>query len=262
MWKRFAGAILMCVLAWAGSARADVPRAAETAYHAGNYERAVALCNADGSAAALAFAARSIIADAITRPAGFCETCLRQAIATADQAIARDASLVEGYLQKLVAIGFRGRVIGVSQARTEGLADEVRHLLDRAMELDPGNVWARASLGAWHLEIVHHAGSVLASVMYGASEAEGLRLFRKALADDPDNALLQMNFALSLLAMDDDDMIPEARRALQATIATNSPDFLVRHAQAQARQLVDALDRGDRETVDRLVMMFQGRTSR
>lgn len=261
MGKRFAGAILMCVLAWAGSARADVPRAAETAYHAGNYERAVALCNADGSAAALAFAARSIIADAITRPAGFCETCLRQAIATADQAIARDASLVEGYLQKSVAIGFRGRVIGVSQARTEGLADEVRHLLDRAMELDPGNVWARASLGAWHLEIVHHAGSVLASLMYGASEPEGLQLFRQALADDPKNALLQMNFALSLLAMDDEELVPEARRALEAARTIESKDYLVRYAQAQARELLEALDRGDRDRVNRLVVQFQGRTA-
>lgn len=261
MGKRFAGAVLIGVLAWVGSARADVPRAAETAYHAGNYERAAALCNADGSPAALAFAARSVIADAITRPTGFCEPCLRHAIAFADQAIARDASLVEGYLQKSVAIGFRGRVIGVSQARTEGLADEVRQLLDKAMELDPDNVWARASLGAWHLEIVHHAGSVLASVMYGASEAEGLHLFRRAIAADPTNALLQMNFALSLLAMDDEDLVPEARRALEATRTIVSKDYLVRHAQAQAQELAGAIDRGDSETMKRLVLQFQGRKS-
>ena len=249
---------LICGLVVAVNAQASIPRPAEVAYSAGAYERVVTLCDAEGSAGSLAFAAQAIIADAITRPAGFCEPCLRRAIAKADQAIARDPQRVEGYLQKSIAIGFRGRAIGVSQARAEGLADEAFALLQRAVAMAPANAWAQASLGAWHLEIVQHAGPVLANLMYGASREEGLLHYRTALTLDPQSALLQMNFALALLAMEDEDVIADARRALETAMADDSPDHLVRYTRNQANQLLQALDSQDMKVVGRLVRQFQG----
>ena len=249
---------VLCGLACAGLAEAAVPRSAENAYHAGAYDRAVTLCDAEGSAASLAFAAQALIADAITRSGGFCEPCLRRAIAKADQAILRDPQRVDGYLQKSIAIGFRGRAIGVSQARAEGLADEALVLLERAVAMAPANAWAQASLGAWHLEIVQHAGPLLADLMYGASRDKGLLHFRTALTLDPHSALLQMNFALALLAMEREDMITEATRALEIAIADDSQDHLVNHTRHQARQLLQALSDRDLKTVSRLVRQFQG----
>lgn len=249
---------VLCGLACAGLANAAVPRSAENAYHAGAYDRAVTLCDIEGSAESLAFAAQAIIADAITRPAGFCEPCLRRAIAKGDQAIARDPQRVEGYLQKSIAIGFRGRAIGVSQARAEGLADEAFALLERAVAMAPANAWAQASLGAWHLEIVQHAGPVLANLMYGASRAQGLQHYQAALTLDPHSALLQMNFALALLAMEDEAVIADARRALEIAIADESPDHLVRYTRNQAQQLLQGLNSQDQKLVSRLVRQFQG----
>lgn len=253
-----ARAALIVGLVWAVNAQASIPPSAETAYRAGAYERVVTLCDAEGSAGSLAFAAQAIIADAITRPTGFCEPCLRRAIAKADQAIARDPQRVEGYLQKSIAIGFRGRAIGVSQARAEGLADEALALLERAVAMAPANAWAQASLGAWHLEIVQHAGPVLANLMYGASREQGLQHYRTALTLDPHSALLQMNYALALLAMEDEDVVPEARRALEIAIADDSPDHLVRYTRNQAQQLLQALNSQDSRAVSRLVRQFQG----
>lgn len=258
MGKNLIRMAVICGLAWAVGAQAAVPRPAEAAYQAGAYERAVAFCDAEDSAASLAFAAQAIIADAITRPAGFCEPCLRRAIAKADQAIARDPQRVDGYLQKSIAIGFRGRAIGVSQARSEGLADEALSLLQRAVAMAPDNSWAQASFGAWHLEIVQQAGPVLAGLMYGASREEGLQHYRTALTLAPRSALLQMNFALALLAMEDDGVIADARRALEIAITDSSPDFLVRHTRNQAQQLLQALNSQDHKTVSRLVRQFQG----
>jgi len=258
MGMRLAMMAVLCGLACAGFAEAAVPRSAENAYHAGAYDRAVTLCDAEGSAASLAFAAQALIADAITRSGGFCEPCLRRAIAKADQAILRDPQRVDGYLQKSIAIGFRGRAIGVSQARAEGLADEALVLLERAVAMAPANAWAQASLGAWHLEIVQHAGPLLADLMYGASRDKGLLHFRTALTLDPHSALLQMNFALALLAMEREDMITEATRALEIAIADDSQDHLVNHTRHQARQLLQALSDRDLKTVSRLVRQFQG----
>jgi tetratricopeptide (TPR) repeat protein len=258
MGMRWAVMAVLCGLACAGLANASVPQSAQNAYHAGAYERTVTLCDAEGSAASLAFAAQALIADAITRPGGFCEPCLRRAIAKADQAIQRDPQRVDGYLQKSIAIGFRGRAIGVSQARAEGLADEAQALLERAVAMAPANAWAQASLGAWHLEIVQHAGPVLADLMYGASRDKGLQHYRTALTLDPRSALLQMNFALALLAMEREDMVTEATRALEIAVADESQDHLVSYTRHQARQLLRALNDQDLKTVSRLVRQFQG----
>jgi tetratricopeptide (TPR) repeat protein len=258
MGMRWAVMAVLCGLACAGLANASVPQSAQNAYHAGAYERTVTLCDAEGSAASLAFAAQALIADAITRPGGFCEPCLRRAIAKADQAIQRDPQRVDGYLQKSIAIGFRGRAIGVSQARAEGLADEAQALLEHAVAMAPANAWAQASLGAWHLEIVQHAGPVLANLMYGASRDKGLQHYRTALTLDPRSALLQMNFALALLAMEREDMVTEATRALEIAVADESQDHLVSYTRHQARQLLRALNDQDLKTVSRLVRQFQG----
>jgi tetratricopeptide (TPR) repeat protein len=258
MGMRWAVMAVLCGLACAGLANASVPQSAQNAYHAGAYEKTVTLCDAEGSAASLAFAAQALIADAITRPGGFCEPCLRRAIAKADQAIQRDPQRVDGYLQKSIAIGFRGRAIGVSQARAEGLADEAQALLERAVAMAPANAWAQASLGAWHLEIVQHAGPVLADLMYGASRDKGLQHYRTALTLDPRSALLQMNFALALLAMEREDMVTEATRALEIAVADESQDHLVSYTRHQARQLLRALNDQDLKTVSRLVRQFQG----
>jgi predicted Zn-dependent protease len=122
----------------------------------------------------------------------------------------------------------------------------------------PANAWAQASLGAWHLEIVQHAGPVLANLMYGASRDKGLQHYRTALTLDPRSALLQMNFALALLAMEREDMVTEATRALEIAVADESQDHLVSYTRHQARQLLRALNDQDLKTVSRLVRQFQG----
>jgi cytochrome c-type biogenesis protein CcmH/NrfG len=94
--------------------------------------------------------------------------------------------------------------------------------------------------------------------MYGASREQGLQHYRTALTLDPHSALLQMNFALALLAMEDEDVIADARRALEIAIADDSPDHLVRYTHNQARQLLQALNSQDPKTVSRLVRQFQG----
>jgi tetratricopeptide (TPR) repeat protein len=251
-----------------------LPSTAARAYHDGNYVLAANLAEAAGSAEALAFAARARNADAVTREKGLCLTCLEKAEATARAAILAGTAqrgsfgtsdyllhkpaLAQAYVQLAIAIGLRGRLLDASEAQAEGLAEKGRAAIDRALELDPQNDWARASLGGWHLEIVRRAGPVLASVMYGASEREGLESLRAALASDPSNLLLAHHFALTLLALDVARYRSEASKALLSGLADTTDDALTAFTRKRADQLLELLKAGEPEDIEALVRKYQG----
>lgn len=250
--------ILAASLHPALAADRGMPDTAVVAFKAGRYAEAARVAEQDGSAPALAFAARALIADAITRPDGLCIDCLRQAEALARRASSIDARNVEAHVQEAVALGFLGRSMGVFAARREGLAERVRGQLDKALAIDPANPWAKASLGAWHLEIVTHAGALLATLLYGADESDGLDLYRNALRQLPDEALLHYQFALALLALDQDEHLPEAREVLETIVTPIREDALTSFARDRARQLLSVMASGRSGDIRRIVLKFQG----
>jgi len=249
-------ALSLCALsAQAGKASAPTAMAA---YRSGNYEQAANISEQAGTASSYAFAAQALVADAISRKDGFCIPCLEKAERLAERAIELDPRLIDGYLQDAVAIGFRGRGVGMPAARSLGLAEKARAALDKAMAIDPTNVWARASLGAWHIEIVHHAGRILASFAYGASRDEGLTLYRSALKDAPDIAVLHFHYALSILALDQADFRQEAERELRHTMTIRTDDALTSFVRTQAEAVLGCMQSGSPADLDALVLKLQG----
>ncbi len=238
-------------------ASAEVPQTAQTAYADGKFIAAASVAEAEGSADALAFAARARIADAIMRD-DLCLDCLIKAEALAQAAISRDPNQAEGYVQLAIAIGFRGRLVSTLDAQSEGLAEKGRAAIDRARELDPLNSWARASLGGWHLEIVHRAGSILASVLYGANEEEGLSNFRAAIKGDPGSLLLHYHFALSILALDDKRFRDEALATLEAGLKDPRADTMTAFTRKRAFTLIEKLKGGSQDDIETLVRHYQG----
>ncbi len=249
-----------------------LPTTATSAYRDGNYVLAANLAEAAGSPDALAFAARARNTDAVTRDKGLCLECLIKAEATAQAAIvaakspqsresnflAQKPTLAQAYVQLAIAIGLRGRLLTASEAQAEGLAEKGRAAIDRALEIDPQNIWARASLGGWHLEIVRRGGPVLASVLYGASEQEGLKNLRAAFAKDAGNLLLSYHFALSILALDPERFRAEALRALKSGEADATDDALTAFTRKRAGKLIDLLNTGTSDEIETLVRKFQG----
>jgi len=235
---------------------AEVPQAARTAFADGKFIAAADLAESEGSAEALAFAARARTADAITREK-MCLACLTKAQATAQKAIARDPNQAEGYVELALAIGFRGRLLSTLDAQSESLAEKGRAAVDRALKLEPKNTWARASLGGWHLEIVHRAGPVLASVLYGANEQDGLRNFRAALTADPD-LLLRYHYALAILALDARRFRSEALKTLEIGLRDKRSDALLTFTRKRAEKLVDTLKTESPNEIDALVRRYQG----
>jgi hypothetical protein len=243
---------------FADHAAASIPPRAQEAYDDGRFIMAATLAEADGSADALAFAARARIADAVTRDDDVCVDCLVHAEQTAQSAIKRDAKVAEGYVQFAIALAFRGRRVSTMEAQSESMPERGRAAIDKALELDPTNLWARASSGGWHLEIVHRAGSLLAAVIYGAHEDEGLRLFRAALAADPTNLIVHYHFSLSILALDPERFRAEAERALDDGAKDTRTDALTRLMRVRAEKLRALLKAGTDDEVAALVHHYQG----
>lgn len=255
---------------------AAIPDSARIAFSDGNFAIAANTAESEGSPVALAFAARAHVADAITRAEGICLDCLLRAEAVAQQAVAagtsmtghkcfdtRDftatrPSLAEAYVQLAIAIGFRGRLVSTLEAQSEGLAEKGRAAIYRALELDPLNIWARASLGGWHLEVVHRAGPILASVLYGANEEQGLLNFRRALTADPNSLLLHYHYALSILALDAKRFRDEALATLEAGSKDTRTDALLAFTHKRADKLNETLKTGSLDDIEALVRRYQG----
>jgi len=257
MIRHVSGFLLLCLALAAPAGAAGTPTPSDV-YRAGNFAAAATMAEAEPNASSLAFAARARIAEAMTQPGGFSLANLQKAEANASRALELDPDNVEAHLQAAVAIGFRGRIIGIMNARAEGLAEKAHAHLEQALRLDPGNSWALASLGAWHLEIVSHAGPILASLSYGASRNRGHALFVEALEKDPGNALLHFHFALSVLALDAQTYGEEARIALEEVIGARDPDALTRFIQLQAKALLTAMRSDTPSETKALVRRFQG----
>jgi hypothetical protein len=251
----------------------SIPSSATDAFRDGKYLIAAEIAETRGNPKALAFAARARIADAITREDGICRDCLVKAEATAQAAIGTTTSqncglftrnhpgagaMAEAYVQFAIAIGFRGRLLGTLDAQSEGLAEKGRAAIDRALELDPLNAWARASLGGWHLEIVHRAGSILASILYGANEEEGLANFRAGMAGDPGSLLLHYHYALSILALDAERFRSEALDMLQTGSKDKRTDALLAFTRKRAERLIETLKTGNLDEIAALVRHYQG----
>lgn len=255
---RLLALLACCALLCAPVAQAEIPARAQEAFADGRFVLAATLCEAEASAEALAFAARARIADAITREGDVCLDCLLHAERSARAAIERDPKLAEGYTQLAIALGFRGRLLGTLAAQSEGLPEMSRAAIDKALELNPENVWARASLGGWHLEIVHRAGSFFASALYGANEDDGLKNFQAALTAEPGSLFIHFQFALSILALDTGRFRAKAAQVLDDAAKDPRTDALTRFTRARAEKLRALLTSGTDRQIAGAVHFLQG----
>jgi tetratricopeptide (TPR) repeat protein len=154
----------------------------------------------------------------------------------AEKAIELGPDSSEAHLQASHAMGRYAQTIGVLQALSEGFADRIKDVLDKAIALDPQNFNAYVSLGAWNAEIVNSAG-IMAKVLYGATEEDALANYARALEIAPEDASVNLEYAIGLLTLDKNDNAAEARKYFQRAIefpVENAYGLIVRE-NAQAR---------------------------
>src|SRR5262245_25129947 len=185
-------------------------------FEKGNYLAAAKAGAAEGTAVSLALAARSTLADATLRDTP-CLECLEDAEALARKAIAVDANNMEGHIHLAVALGYQARIIGPIRARFARFPEQAKQEIETALRLAPNSHWALSAAGGFNIEVVRAGGRFLANLIYGATFENGVSYFNKAIAADPENPLIKLQYALALTGYAFD-----ARRAEIAAVLDSS----------------------------------------
>lgn len=194
----------------------------------GRFVEAAALGRESGTPDGLAFAARAMLAAALIEDEPTHATAsIKAAVADARAALKRQPDNVQANLQLAIALGYLGAGDLPEDTNRGALAEEARRHIDRALSRDPNNPWALATLGAWHMTVVHFAGPIVAQLFYQARWSRGVKAFEKAIRLDPSNVLIRYHFAMALLLRsDDDDAKHEAVASLRRVLAAEPDDAL------------------------------------
>ncbi len=208
-----------------------------------------------------AFAARAVLSAVMVEPlspraAGLIE----EAETLAGQAVRIDGSVVEGHLQRAIALGLQARAVNPVEAASGGYAEEARAHIDAALKLAPEEPYALAVDGAWHLEVVTGAGSFAAAVIYGADADDGVARYEAARAMPGASLMIDVQYAAAALVLDHKRHAKAARKALEAARTKTPVDAVERFHHEVAGALLATLSSpaGSRDGA-RLAAAIQGR---
>jgi hypothetical protein len=98
----------------------------------------------------------------------------------------------------------------------------------------------------------------MARLLYGASEAEAMRLFDQAVRLAPDNVAVRYQIALSLAGLDPDKYRARIETELAAALRDTPETTYEKAMQSRAGDLATLLKRGDNAALATKVRQYQG----
>lgn len=223
--------------------------AAEALYDDGQFAAALAASRALNSADGFALAARIELVliryfmAGEERPAA-----ITAALADALRALEINPDHLEGNLQAAISIGYRGML-----RRSIGDARAGKRYIDNALAHYPQNPWAEAALGGWNGEVVMEAGRFFAAALFGAGRKKAVRHFRAALEVEPENIGIRTSFAITLLRFNRQRFEDEAVQVLSGSVAMVAKNALDEILLRQSRELLQALELGQRRELEALL---------
>lgn len=217
------------------------------AFTEGRYSEAVTLAEAQPSADNLAFAARSLLAEAMSVPdhippqdkAVLAETYARRALTI-------NSDHVEARLQLAIALSLRARPLTTREARRAGYGGEAKGLAMSVLDDDPGNMYAHGFMAVWNIEVVRRGGRLGASIM-GASVSKARRHYHAAIAENGDDASTHWQYAKALTALNPKKYRSEIDTALDTAVSAQADSELEAIMQARAAELKTALSTQSRK---------------
>ncbi len=235
------------VLPLAGVAGAQFIDEAQVAHTEGRFTDAALIGEALGTSQGFALAAKSLTIHAhFIAGDGEKEALFERAIGLARKAVSFDSGNANAHLQLARDIGRLAQVVGSFEAGYREYAEEVRAAIDNALRLDPELVSAHLSLGRWYAGVVGTAGSLLARALCGAREKDAVASFERALELAPQAIAVHLQYALGLLALDDDDYREKVRGLLERAIEIPAKDAYERLLHKSAVERLKTLDTSGR----------------
>ncbi len=211
------------------------------AYMSGNYPAALARTANAPDADSRAFAARTLLAEAISQNGQPPAALLQDALAEANQALSRQPGHIEARLQKAIALSLLSRPMSAGEVRRSGFGSEARDLAEGVLAEEPDNIYAQAFLAVWNAEVIRRGGTLGALVM-GASLDKARRHYQAAVALAPGDAAIHWQWARALAALNAKKYDAEIRAALDAAQAAPVNSDLERIMQARAGLLKQVLE--------------------
>jgi hypothetical protein len=225
---------------------------AEALYERGDMARAASLARSLDSAEGFALAAKAtLVQAAYLSPQAEKQALFELAATDAKEALALDPKEVDAHLQLALALGYLADMEDPISAHVNGYAEDGKAMLDQALALDPGNQWARALLGIWHLRIVQRAGDTLARSLYGASRETGIELCSHAIAAPHEALALKYGCAVALIELDQGRFADTAGRTLAAIEEAKAQDAADGLVQAEAARLLEEIKSGGPQRLGR-----------
>ena len=251
MWKTFLifVAVLLAAPVWANSA-AEV----RGLIASGEYETARTLAENLETAEGYALAAESLSAQILLGEVSKLNKKSKQARELSEKALALDPALYDAKLQYALSDGFVTRTSGDIKAWRKKLPSKTLAVIQDFRAAFPDDPKGLALEGAWHLGVIRKTGEKNGGKWFGASLAEGERLYAEARAKAPNDVLIETNYALSLLVLDRDSYAPQVRPLLEAVATMPVPDDLYRKVQMKAAKILAASD--DLKTMEKMAERF------
>jgi tetratricopeptide (TPR) repeat protein len=187
-------------------------QAAWALFHAGQFQKAHdAGLKAGEAGIVVANKAQAIYANYLesaekTRLAMFLEIAER-----AEAQAKADPKLANAHYWMAYALGRYSQGISVAKALTQGLGAKVKNALATTIALAPKHADAHIALGTFHAEVIDKVGRLLGKTQ-GADAATGLKMFKEALALNPDSAIGRVEYANGLVMLEGDKRMKEAEK--------------------------------------------------
>ena len=188
------------------------------AFSEGRYEDAATLAQKTNSPERLAFAARCLLAEAMSSP-DFVPppALLEEAEIYARAALEAAPDHIEGRLQLAIVLSLKARPLSTREAMRAGYGEDAKNLVAGVLADDPDNPYAHGFLAVWNLEVRRRGGTIGASVL-GASVKKGRRHYLAAIEASPGDASIHWQYARALAALNAKKYRAEIEVSLQAAL--------------------------------------------
>jgi len=207
------------------------------------YDAADRLNTADGQA----LAAEVLLSEIMLGQARKNKKQAKRARKLAKGGLELDPTHQNARLQYAIADGFVTRETGDVSAWMKKLPQKTEVIVQAYRTDFPEDPRGDALLGAWHLAIARKAGNKNAEKWFGASIDQGQVLFGAARESEPDDIIIAVNYAFSLLALKEEDFpdIDEAREILTVVMGAQPTDHLGQVLQTYAKEALIQIDNRD-----------------
>ena len=134
--------------------------------------------------------------------------------------------LANGWYLYAQALGRYGQGISVAKALAEGLGGKVKGALERALELEPKHADANIALGAYHANVVHKMGGLVARLTYGASKEAAVEHFQAAMKLNAGSAVARIEYANGLAMLFGKSKLAEATKLYEEAAECEAADAM------------------------------------